>query len=126
MTNKLRRPLLVNLTWATAALLVLGVLYVLSYAPFVRLRGGIEYAPEDEWGGFHPMIESYGDGRDYPAYKPVDWLIDRTPLRRPLFQWAGLFDVRSDMELAHSLRTFDPGPPPRDDHEIDYPVFPSR
>ena len=33
-----RRPLLVNLTWAVALLLGLALVYVLSYAPLVRLK----------------------------------------------------------------------------------------
>jgi hypothetical protein len=54
--------------------------------------------------GPSPILE-WADGEQYPAYLPVDWLIDRTPLRQPLFWWAGLFGLRDEFELAHALRT---------------------
>ncbi len=107
MTSKLRKPLLANLTWVTALVLTVApVLYVLSYAPYVRLRG--EFAISYTTSGSE--IARWGDGRDYPVYEPVDWLIDHTPLQQPLFQWADLIGVKAEMEIAHLYRLLDPPP----------------
>jgi hypothetical protein len=110
MSTKARKPWLANLVWATALFFVFGpVLYVLSYAPCVRLLGGgFEVSSTPIGGGMTiNRVEHWGDGRDYPAYQPVDWLIDNTPLQRPLFWWAGLFGVEPEFRLAAALR---PGP----------------
>lgn len=62
VTAKPRKPVLVNLSWAGVLLLAPPLLYVLSYLMAVRLSGTTEMA----------------------AYRPVEWLIDETPLRRPI------------------------------------------
>jgi hypothetical protein len=95
MTAKPRKPLLVNLTWA--GILVLPVMYVLSYAPVVRWEYS-RLSTIDHLVGL-PM-----DGSDLPLYAPVDWLIDHTPLRRPFFWWAGVFGVRQQFELSATYR----------------------
>jgi hypothetical protein len=101
MAPRRRKPLLVNLSLVA---LLAAMLYVFSYAPCVRLRGGVQFG-EDKWFSLIPPIERYGDGRDYPVYRPVDWLIDHTPLRYPLLCWAELCGVRSDFEIAYDDRT---------------------
>ena len=98
--HKARTPLLVNST--LVAVLLLG-LYPLSYAPVVRLCGGVTFA-ETDYCTFIPLIESYGDGTAYPVYMPIDWLIDHTPIRHPLFAWAKLLGVEGDFEIAHRHR----------------------
>ena len=119
MPTKVHKPWLVNVPWLAALSLSIAVLYVLSYAPFVRMRGGLQYAPlpppTSVWD-LHgdPPIVSFGDGRDYPAYRPVDWLIDNTPLRDPLLWWADLFDIGRDMQTAHLYRMV-ARLPPRDE-----------
>lgn len=101
MATEPRKPLLVNVVMAAALAFFL---YMCSYAPVVRICGGIEFA-EEEYIQLLPTIANYGDGRKYPAYKPADWLIDNTPLRFPLFWWAAVFGVRSDFEIAYNDRT---------------------
>ena len=66
------------------AMLVLPVLYVLSYAPVVRLCDGPP-----------PFATVYG---------PVDWMIDSTPLEEPLFKWADLWSVNMDFVRAQNAR----------------------
>ena len=95
MTAKPRKPLLVNLTWAGVLVFVfVPVLYVLSYAPAVQWKCG-------QTGSMTI------DGGELPIYQPVDWLIDNTPLERPLLWWAALFGVREEFEFAGVLRTGD-------------------
>ena len=92
MTTTTRKPWLANLVWATALLfVVVPMLYVLSYAPAVQWKSG-------QTGSMAI------DGADLPIYKPVDWLIDHTPIKRPLFWWAALFGVRQNFELAATFR----------------------
>jgi hypothetical protein len=43
------------------------------------------------------------DGGELPIYQPVDWLIDNTPLQRPLFWWADLWRVE-DVFLYSQFR----------------------
>ena len=72
--------------------------YVLSYAPVVRVNGReyIQAGRVDFW------VPS--DGIRFPLYKPVDWLIDNTPLRGPLFIWAGLWGVGGEFREATDWR----------------------
>ena len=76
------------------------VLYVLSYAPVFRLAGNeptflafgvVTYSPREGW---------------QELYQPVEWLTDRTPLREPLLDWAGLWGegVEQDMRLRSERR----------------------
>jgi hypothetical protein len=95
MTTTARKPWLANLMWATALLVVVSpVLYVLSYAPAVRLH----------LVRMDTTFFTVGVIGEPGPYSPVDWLIDHTPLQRPLFWWAGLFGVREDFEGAAEYR----------------------
>ena len=64
------------------------VVYVLSYAPVVRFSNGHRLAYISE----------------FPAYEPVDGLIDWTPLREPLLVWADIWQVRGNFEAGYSHR----------------------
>lgn len=82
-----RKPLLVNLAWTVALVIGLPTVYVLSYAPVFSLVS-------DPWAS------------RIPAYRPVDWLIDNTPLRPLLFRWADLWGVGDDFRFNHDWRRF--------------------
>ncbi len=71
---------------------------MLSYAPVVRVREG----PDPEYSMPETLLVSPPD--EYPPYKPVDWMIDNTPLRKPLFWWADLWGVGVEFELATLVR----------------------
>ena len=64
------------------------VMYVLSYAPVVRFSNGYRLA----------------NSREFPAYEPVDGLIDWTALREPLLVWADIWQVRGNFEARYSRR----------------------
>lgn len=81
-----RKPLLVNLAWAVALVIGLPTVYVMSYAPVFSLTRG-------------------PSASDIPAYRPVDWLIDNTPFRPLLFNWADLWGVGDDFRFNHDWRT---------------------
>jgi hypothetical protein len=82
-------------------LIAVPVVYVLSYAPVVRIcRRTI---PTGFDSGYTPTA----DGSLYPMYKPVDWLIDNTPLHDPLFSWAEICGVREDFEMGEFIRSWD-------------------
>jgi hypothetical protein len=69
-------------------LLVLSVVYLFSYAPVVRTRGGWKvHAATDSFGNPTTITEPI-DGDNLPFYRPVDWLIDNTPFQDPLLWWA--------------------------------------
>jgi hypothetical protein len=70
------------------------LMYVLSYAPVYRL--GMQRG----WSGID---------RQPAAYRPVDWLIDNTPLNEPLYGWADLWGVRGDFVWAAAYRAFNRG-----------------
>jgi hypothetical protein len=109
------QSLLRNITWASVALLMVGVLYVLSHAPMYRLKYGqprrilteadlhlVKYAPPSL-----PATYRTREPRDWvplACYAPVDWLIDSTPLRRPLLWWAGVWDAREWVEGDSATR----------------------
>ena len=72
---------------AVVIVLIAVLAYPLSYAPVVRM---VRWRPS--W-----MEISR-------AYKPIDWLIDNTSLRHPLFWWADVWGVRPYFEKLASLR----------------------
>jgi hypothetical protein len=84
-----RRPLL-----PIVLLVVLPLAYVLSYAPAYRIGKSSGWSRID---------------RSIAAYRPVDWLIDNTPLDEPLYRWADLWGVRGDFVWATAVRSFDRG-----------------
>jgi hypothetical protein len=63
------------------------VVYMLSYAPVYRIL-------RPRYRG--PVI-----------YRPVEWLIDRTPLGGPLLLWSVLWGVRDEMETDYGARELD-------------------
>jgi hypothetical protein len=46
------------------------------------------------------------DGDELPAYVPIDWLIDNTPLEKPLFAWAALWGVEDEFQELAWWRLF--------------------
>ena len=65
--------------------------YVLSFAPVYRWN-------IDDQNSLTPV------GRWRVLYKPVEWLIDATPLREPLLVWAEWWNVRSFVETDSHFR----------------------
>jgi len=87
--RRARKPLLVNLAWA-AALVMLPAVYVLAYAPIYRCSFG----PDPEVGA---ML--YGRYRWQSAFVPVEWLHDHDQTAPLLIRWAELWGVNERMEL---------------------------
>ncbi len=52
-----------------------------------------------------PYDMFYLERVEIPGYRSVDWLIDNTPLRKPLFVWADFWGVGNYFELEHWDRT---------------------
>jgi len=88
MTNERKRS-----RWPVAVLVMtmLAMVYALSYAPALKWYDESDplYAPFDA---------------SLLLYQPVEWLIDDTPLRKPLLLWADLWNVRPQTEHASTLR----------------------
>lgn len=106
LSNGRRNSIFANLMCATALVLIVGVLYVLSYAPVVRICQrevvlGILVTEEPE-GRIHRV--RIADSSRYPAYRTIDWVIDNTPLREPIFLWASAWGVREEFEFGKSFR----------------------
>jgi hypothetical protein len=83
------------------------IVYPLSYAPVVRWKATAIDANRFKGG---PSYTSYIvihsiDSSTLPAYRPVDWLIDNTPLDRPLFAWARALGVGTEFEYSKAART---------------------
>lgn len=72
-----------------AVFLFLPFLYVMSYAPVCWCM------PTAESNGY--VISP--PCRHITAYRPVVWMIDRTPLRQPILMWADVWGVRERMVL---------------------------
>ena len=88
-------------TSLVAFAMLLPVVYVLSYAPVMRVCG--RTLPAGQLPPIGVEVPPLADASLYPAYHPVDWLIDNTPLRKPLFWWADLWGV-GDYLRYNSLR----------------------
>jgi len=61
--------------------------YVLSYPPIYRITGSRYRGPV--------------------VYRPVEWLIDRTPLGGPLLRWSAFWGVRQEMQTDYGARELD-------------------
>lgn len=77
-----------------ALLVLLPLVYVLSYAPAYRIGKPAGWSRIDCQSA---------------VYRPVEWLIDNTPLDEPLYRWADLWGVRADVVWAAAFRAFDRG-----------------
>lgn len=95
MTAPRQKPVLANSGVVGELLLLLSPVYVLSYAPAMSVM--IRRDP----------TVPFRAGFDSPAfYRPVDWLIDHTPLSGPMFVWADCWGVREDVETMHVARMY--------------------
>jgi hypothetical protein len=89
------------------------LLYPLSYAPVAKLwitvRGYQASSQLSRASGRHVgYLIIAVDEDDLPIYRPVDWLIDHTPLRTPLLIWAEMWGMRYKMENAARFRIYGP------------------
>jgi hypothetical protein len=82
-----RKPLLVNLAWAAAPVMLLAIGYVASYPIALRII----------------------DHHDIPAYRPVQRLIDSELLDGPMCWWAGFWGVDGKLIAASLHRKIDSG-----------------
>jgi hypothetical protein len=89
------------------------IVYALSYAPTVRLIGRTEQSFVRPPAVFNYSFDATmlgqaecADASLYPAYQPVDLMIDNvSPIREFLFFWAQLWGVRDAFENGRMLRT---------------------
>lgn len=81
----------------TGAAGVILLLYVLSYAPYLRARFGPDL-PDILVPHFRQL-----DSASVPMYRPFEWMIDRTPMKKPLMAWARFWRVNNKTE-EYSLR----------------------
>ena len=88
-----------------AVLAVLMLAYVLSYAARRAFHGWREDLRSTVDGRNPATVKAPIDGDDLPVYKPLDWLIDETPLRDPLLWWADVWGVRGTFVKASSWRS---------------------
>ena len=87
-------------------IIVSPVLYVLSYAPAIRIF--CEPPPVDRMQSrpsLGPGQLRGVDAHPLAMYRPVEYLVDCTPLREPLFAWASLWHVDLDMKASYCQRT---------------------
>ena len=80
-----RNPVLVNLAWSTALAGLLAVGYALTYPVAFR------------------FVDSDSDGKII-VYRPVEWLMDETVVRRPILRWADLCGTYDEVRHAWILR----------------------
>ena len=97
-----------------AVILVL-LFYVLSYAPMVRFVRGPYHSPPPRVL-FSISPNAFEPQNWETAYAPVMWLLDETPLNKPLLAWAELWNVDRYMYLSSFIRfvedwSSDPVPP---------------
>lgn len=76
-------------------LLLLVLLYPLSYPPYLAVRYGDAFERETPGDYKHAL------------YRPVEYLIDATPLRKPLMRWGEAWGVDEEMALLAAGRMQD-------------------
>ncbi len=99
MPTAARKPLSSTLVLAVVLALTLFVVYVLSFARVAWWVANHGSREEKGWVGSDAL----------PAYRPVDWLRNETPLRSPLEWWAALWSVDDDLRFGEHV-PFDPSP----------------
>ena len=77
----------------TSILVLLFVAYLGSYPLMYRVVSNSEPLPD------------LPDGHRWAMYGPVDWMIDKTPLRRPILWWCSAVGVDEAFENASDVRT---------------------
>src|SRR5690606_20969675 len=91
--------------WPLALLLLLlSAVYLFSYAPVVRMRGGWKMVPTTDGFGNPAIVRAPIFSEDLPLYRPVDWLIDNTPMQDVMYWWADVWGVRSPFTEAAMWR----------------------
>src|SRR5262245_62047307 len=78
-------------------ILFAGVAYVLSYPPAVTIAERLHLIRRGVFDGV--------DGDKLPVYKPVDWLIDHSVVRKPILAWAWCWGQYDNFELGSIYRT---------------------
>ena len=96
MTAPRRKSIVANVLWL---LPLLFVVYVLSYPIYLRC-----VASDDMLDGVDPPA-------DIPGYRPVQWMIDETPLIHPIARWGGLFGASDAVYYSRFKRHIDSIPP---------------
>jgi hypothetical protein len=69
--------------WTVTALLIVVLVYPLSYAPYLRFRYG-KYKSTGLSHVGEVLVPNNSADFGNALYAPMDWLIDHTPLEKPL------------------------------------------
>lgn len=88
------------------SLMLMGVSYVLAYAPYLKYRfPKPEFAPGEGICQYLARDDGYILKSHHPAFTPVELLIDHTPLQTPLLAWSKVWGcedkMRGDMRSRH-------------------------
>ncbi|MBS0267043.1 MAG: hypothetical protein JSS02_34275 [Planctomycetes bacterium] len=88
--------------WTGAAFVILPTVYVLSYAPVIRLRNGPDWAMESNGTGHPSFTDPFFET---PAlYYPLERLIDEEPIWECHQKWARLWRVELTCQLQRFVR----------------------
>jgi hypothetical protein len=92
----------------TFAIVALPLVYVLSYAPYIRYQYGpsIEYETDGYVCVLYDFEDEYFSRNNHSLYAPVEWMTDNSTLGKPLKFWAGLWDARDKIERDRFTRNF--------------------
>jgi len=85
-------------------LLILSAAYLFSFAPVVRMHGGWKPVATTDGVGNPATVNAQIYSDDLPVYRPVDWMIDNTPMQDVLYWWADVWGVRSPFTEAAMWR----------------------
>ncbi len=88
-----RNPIVSSLCIGALAFSV-PMLYLASYAPVVRWEASFVHTD--------PI-----DSKDFPLYRPADWVIDRTPLCGAMIWWSDRCGVAAEFQWAYHSREHD-------------------
>ena len=93
----------------SASLVGLLFLYVASYVPYLRLRFGADPPPPDPamFCVLYDIDEAWENESSHGFYVPVEWLVDHTPVARPVFWWADVCGVYQKTRCDAVMRSFE-------------------
>lgn len=85
--------------------------YLLSYPPYLSMRyekpGPVTIGV---MGAHYNFDDDYFAHSNHAFYAPVEWLVDHTPLEKPITAWATVWNVNDKVQLDSLHRFIDQMP----------------
>lgn len=82
------------------------LLYLASYAPYLRFCYGADPPPQDATVlcVLYEYDDAWENETSHGSYAPIEWLVDHTPAWRPIFWWADVCGAGTKSRYDAAMR----------------------